>query len=56
MQIPAAITEAAALDEVRAIADKNQLFRNFIGQGYYGTHTPTVILRNVLENPAWYTA
>ena len=56
MQIPAAINEAAALDEIRAIADKNQLFRNFIGQGYYGTHTPTVILRNVLENPAWYTA
>jgi len=56
MQIPAAITEAAAIDEIRAIADKNQRFRNFIGQGYYGTHTPTVILRNVLENPAWYTA
>ncbi len=56
MQIPAAITEAAALQEMRAIADRNQLFRNFIGQGYYGTHTPTVILRNVLENPAWYTA
>jgi len=56
MQIPAAITEAAALDELRAIADRNQLFRNFIGQGYYGTYTPTVILRNVLENPAWYTA
>jgi len=56
MDIPAAITEAAALAEIRAIADKNQVFRSFIGQGYYGTHTPGVILRNVLENPAWYTA
>jgi glycine dehydrogenase len=56
MAIPAAITEAAALAEIRTIADKNRLFRNFIGQGYYGTHTPGVILRNVLENPAWYTA
>ncbi len=56
MDIPAAISEAAALAEIRAIADKNQVWRNFIGQGYYGTHTPGVILRNVLENPAWYTA
>ncbi len=56
MAIPAAITEAAALAQMRALADKNQVFRNFIGQGYYGTHTPGVILRNVLENPAWYTA
>ncbi len=56
MVIPAAISEAAALAEIRAIADKNQVWRNFIGQGYYGTHTPGVILRNVLENPAWYTA
>jgi glycine dehydrogenase len=42
--------------ELRAIARKNQVFRSFIGQGYYGTFTPAVILRNVLENPAWYTA
>ncbi|MEW5308200.1 MAG: hypothetical protein WDW38_000177 [Sanguina aurantia] len=45
-----------ALAKIRAIADKNQVFRSFIGQGYYGTHTPNVILRNILENPAWYTA
>ena len=56
MDIPAAITEAAALAEIRAMADENQIWRSFIGQGYYGTHTPGVILRNVLENPAWYTA
>jgi len=56
MPIPAAVTEAAALAEMKAIAAKNKLFKSFIGQGYYGTHTPGVILRNILENPAWYTA
>ena len=56
MAIPAPMSEAAALDELRAIASRNQVFRSHIGQGYYGTHTPGVILRNILENPAWYTA
>ncbi|MDP9930463.1 aminomethyl-transferring glycine dehydrogenase [Variovorax paradoxus] len=56
MRLPAAITEADALAELKAIAAKNKVFKSFIGQGYYGTHTPGVILRNVLENPAWYTA
>ena len=56
MAIPAAISEATALAELKAMASKNQVFKNFIGQGYYGTHTPGVILRNILENPAWYTA
>jgi glycine dehydrogenase len=56
MRLPPAATEAAALAELRSIAQKNQVFRSFIGQGYYGTFTPGVILRNVLENPAWYTA
>ena len=56
MAIPAPLTEAAALAELREIAGRNQVFRNFIGQGYYGTLTPGVILRNILENPAWYTA
>ncbi len=56
MDLPAPVTEAAALAELKAIAAKNQVARSFIGQGYYGTHTPGVILRNILENPAWYTA
>ncbi|MFZ2219595.1 MAG: aminomethyl-transferring glycine dehydrogenase, partial [Rhodoferax sp.] len=56
MDIPAAITEAAALAELKALAGKNKVLKSFIGQGYYGTHTPGVILRNILENPAWYTA
>ena len=56
MDLPAPATEAAALAELQAIASKNRVLKSFIGQGYYGTHTPGVILRNVLENPAWYTA
>lgn len=56
MDLPAATTEAAALAELKAIAGKNKVLKSFIGQGYYGTHTPGVILRNILENPAWYTA
>ncbi len=56
MSLPAPLGEAAALAELRLIAAKNQVFRSFIGQGYYPTHTPGVILRNILENPAWYTA
>ena len=56
MKLPAPATEAEALAELKAIAAKNKVAKNFIGQGYYGTHTPGVILRNVLENPAWYTA
>ena len=56
LALPEAITEVEALDKIRAIADRNEVFRSFIGQGYYGTHTPNVILRNILENPAWYTA
>ncbi|MDM0105953.1 aminomethyl-transferring glycine dehydrogenase [Variovorax sp. J22R24] len=56
MRLPAPTTEADALAELKAIAAKNKVARSFIGQGYYGTLTPGVILRNVLENPAWYTA
>ena len=49
-------TEAQALAELREIASHNRVFKSFIGQGYYGTITPNVIQRNILENPAWYTA
>jgi glycine dehydrogenase len=56
MQLPAPVGEAAALAEMKAIAAKNRVLKSFIGQGYHGTHTPGVILRNILENPAWYTA
>ena len=41
---------------MKVIAAQNQVFRNYIGQGDYGTHTPNVVLRNILETPAWYTA
>ncbi|GHH57431.1 aminomethyl-transferring glycine dehydrogenase [[Pseudomonas] boreopolis] len=56
LALPESMTEEEALAKIRAIANRNTVFRSFIGQGYYGTHTPKVILRNVLENPAWYTA
>ena len=49
-------TEASVLEKARNYASQNQIFKNFIGMGYYGTFTPTVILRNVMENPGWYTA
>ena len=54
--LPAARTEAEVLAELRALADRNQVLAPMIGLGYYGTFTPPVILRNVMENPAWYTA
>jgi len=53
---PPALSEETALALLRAIANKNVLMKSFIGQGYYGTHMPAVLLRNILENPAWYTA
>ncbi len=56
LALPEAIDEVDALDRIRGIARKNRVLRSFIGQGYYGTHTPNVIMRNILENPAWYTA
>ncbi|WP_211474285.1 aminomethyl-transferring glycine dehydrogenase [Collimonas humicola] len=49
-------SEAETLAALRQIANKNQMFKSHIGMGYYNCHTPTVILRNLLENPAWYTA
>jgi glycine dehydrogenase len=56
LALPAAKGEEEALEDLRALAAKNRVYTTYIGQGYYGTYTPGVILRNVLENPAWYTA
>ncbi len=56
LNIPDAISEKEWLLWCEKNADKNELFTNFIGQGYYGTITPSVILRNIFENPGWYTA
>jgi len=56
MALPEGRPEALALADLKAIAAKNRVCRSWIGQGYYGTHTPGVIQRNILENPAWYTA
>ncbi|MDC8785166.1 aminomethyl-transferring glycine dehydrogenase [Roseateles koreensis] len=56
MQLPAALSEAQALAELKAVASQNKVLKSYIGQGYYDTLTPGVILRNILENPAWYTA
>jgi glycine dehydrogenase len=54
--LPPAASEVEALAELRALAARNRVARPMIGLGYYGTHTPAVIQRNVLENPSWYTA
>ena len=54
--LPTAITEVDAISEISAIARKNKVVKSLIGTGYYGTITPPVVLRNVLENPGWYTA
>ena len=55
LNLPAAQSEFEALRELKSIASQNQVFRSFIGMGYYDTITPPVIQRNVLENPGWYT-
>ncbi len=56
IQLPEPLTEHAFLNETKTLASKNKIFKSLIGQGYYGTKTPTVIQRNILENPGWYTA
>ncbi|MBL8480934.1 MAG: aminomethyl-transferring glycine dehydrogenase [Rhodocyclaceae bacterium] len=56
LALPEAVTEAAALAELKAIAAHNRVLKSCIGMGYYDTITPKVILRNLLENPGWYTA
>ena len=55
LKLPVAQTEFEYLDELKKIAAKNKVFKTYIGQGYYNTITPSVILRNVFENPGWYT-
>ncbi|HVT90399.1 MAG TPA: aminomethyl-transferring glycine dehydrogenase [Tepidisphaeraceae bacterium] len=55
LNLPQPASEFEVLNELRAMASKNKVFRSFIGQGYYDTITPPVILRNILENPGWYT-
>ena len=55
MNIPEGLTEFEMLQSLQAIGSKNIVAKNYIGQGYYGTITPSVILRNIFENPGWYT-
>ncbi len=56
LQLPPALSESEYLKKAKKMAGKNKVFNSFLGQGYYNCHVPTVIARNVLENPAWYTA
>ena len=56
LAIPNGASEAETLETLRTLADANEVLTSMIGLGYYGTHTPGVILRNITENPAWYTA
>ena len=56
LNIEPAMTETEALARIKSMADKNKVMKSYIGQGYYDTIVPPVILRNVLENPGWYTA
>src|SRR5665213_3234710 len=55
LDIPDPMSEAEYLTELKTVANKNKVFKSYIGQGYYGTITPSVILRNLFENPGWYT-
>ncbi|MBI2407674.1 MAG: aminomethyl-transferring glycine dehydrogenase [Gemmatimonadetes bacterium] len=56
LNLPPAMSEHDAIAAFKQLVSPNQVWRTFIGQGYYGTHTPAVIQRNILENPGWYTA
>ncbi|MDG1724434.1 MAG: aminomethyl-transferring glycine dehydrogenase [Bacteroidia bacterium] len=55
LELDEPLTEVELLAKLKSIGEKNQVSKNYIGMGYYGTHTPKVILRNILENPGWYT-
>ncbi len=56
LSLPAALGEAEFLEDFKKTMSQNQVYKSYIGMGYYGTHVPTVIQRNILENPGWYTA
>lgn len=56
MKLPEALSEQELLQLLQSYANENVIHKNYLGQGYYGTHTPNVILRNIMENPGWYTA
>ena len=56
LNLPEAMSENEYLEHITSVANKNKLFKSYIGLGYYGTITPPVILRNIFENPGWYTA
>ena len=56
LNIDQSLSESEALKKLKLIAQKNETFRNFIGMGYYNCFTPNVVLRNILENPGWYTS
>src|SRR5262249_48705532 len=55
LDLPPAMSENDYISHIKEISHKNKIFKNYIGQGYYDTITPSVILRNVFENPGWYT-
>ena len=55
LELDLPLTEVELLEKLKHIGNKNIVAKNYIGMGYYGTHTPKVILRNILENPGWYT-
>src|SRR5512140_3346534 len=56
LRLPGAMTEYVYLNHIRQVGSKNKIFRSFIGQGYYWVAVPSVVIRNVLENPSWYTS
>lgn len=56
MKLPEPMTEMELLGMLQEVANKNKIYKNYIGMGYYGTFTPNVVLRNIFENPGWYTA
>ncbi len=55
LNIPAAVSEFEYLNELKKVASQNKVFKTYIGPGYYNSITPSVILRNIFENPGWYT-